>query len=155
MNALRSAFLLQDRHASRSAVCHLHLNHLQHRFQKHRIIRQRLRDLRRNSRLKLLLPAVNDILLLRDIEVFQLGGEQLPVVLRHRRAGELVQHLNRRLRELQPGEPVTVTYFRPDDRKAGGAYLTVTTEFLGFDPIARCIRLTVATIPVSDLYGVE
>jgi len=65
------------------------------------------------------------------------------------------EEIDRRLRELQPGEPVTVTYFRPDDRKAGGAYLTVTTEFLGFDPIARCIRLTVATIPVSDLYGVE
>ena len=65
------------------------------------------------------------------------------------------EEIDRRLRELQPGEPVTVTYFRPDDRKAGGAYLTVTTEFLGFDPIARCIRLTVSTIPVSDLYGVE
>jgi len=65
------------------------------------------------------------------------------------------EEIDRRIRELQPGEPVTVTYFRPDDRKAGGAYLTVTTEFLGFDPIARCIRLTVATIPVSDLYGVE
>lgn len=65
------------------------------------------------------------------------------------------EEIDRRLRELQPGEPVTVTYFRPDDRKAGGAYLTVTTEFLGFDPIARCIRLTVATIPVSNLYGVE
>ena len=65
------------------------------------------------------------------------------------------EEIDRRLRELQPGEPVTVTYFRPDDRKVGGAYLTVTTEFLGFDPIARCIRLTVSTIPVSDLYGVE
>ena len=65
------------------------------------------------------------------------------------------EEIDRRLRQLQPGEPVTVTYFRPDDRKAGGAYLTVTTEFLGFDPIARCIRLTVATIPVSNLYGVE
>ena len=65
------------------------------------------------------------------------------------------EEIDRRLRQLQPGEPVTVTYFRPDDRKVGGAYLTVTTEFLGFDPIARCIRLTVATIPVSNLYGVE
>ena len=34
--------------------------------------------------------------------------------------------LNEQLRTLEPGEHVTVTYFQPDARKAGGAYVRYT-----------------------------
>ena len=37
-----------------------------------------------------------------------------------------ISMLDEKLRRLQPGQAVTVLYFEPDDRKAGGAYLRRT-----------------------------
>lgn len=37
--------------------------------------------------------------------------------------------LNEKLRMLRPGQQVTVVYFRPDPRKAGGAYVRYTGAF--------------------------
>ena len=47
---------------------------------------------------------------------------------------------------------VTATYFRPDARKSGGAYLTVTGRLQRLDPYTDQIFLTDGTvIPVTEL----
>ena len=52
------------------------------------------------------------------------------------------------------GERVTVivSYFRPDDRKAGGAYVTVEGEVKELDVYERCLVLTDGThIPIDRM----
>lgn len=63
--------------------------------------------------------------------------------------------LDRKMQELQRGQPVTVTYFKPDRHKAGGAYLTVTAPFLRLDPIERRLVLEDLSVPVTDIYSIE
>lgn len=42
--------------------------------------------------------------------------------------------LNEKLSALQPGQGITVVYFRPDSRKAGGAYVRHTGVFKRLEP---------------------
>ncbi len=51
---------------------------------------------------------------------------------------------------------VTVTYFRPDERKNGGAYRTLTGQVKKLDVIARCmVFLDGERIPFADIYQLE
>ena len=51
---------------------------------------------------------------------------------------------------------VAVTYFKPDTRKDGGAYVLVTGRFRGVDPIKRQLVLTDKTcIPLDDITDLE
>ena len=51
---------------------------------------------------------------------------------------------------------VTVTWFRPDDRKDGGAYVTVTGRLKKIDEVGRTLTLVDGTsIPLEDVVGLE
>lgn len=51
---------------------------------------------------------------------------------------------------------ISVTYFVPDERKAGGSYEKVTGNFRCFDEYNRLIILTDDTrIPLDDVYHIE
>lgn len=51
---------------------------------------------------------------------------------------------------------VTITFFRPDPRKSGGAYLRVTGTLKEIDPTARWLTLTDSKkIPLDDIYSVD
>lgn len=63
--------------------------------------------------------------------------------------------LDRMLQRLCRGDRVKVTWFRPDLRKEGGAYLTASTEYLGVDRIAGILRFSCGEIPVDALYQLE
>ena len=55
---------------------------------------------------------------------------------------EKVQHL---MAEEMGTEPVTITYFQPDERKEGGSYRTVTGQIKKFDMYKRKVFLTDGT----------
>ena len=63
----------------------------------------------------------------------------------------------RRLMEHQEEHPsVTVTFFEPDDRKAGGAYRTIQGKLLNVDPLTGTLMLTDRTkIPLEDILNVQ
>lgn len=68
--------------------------------------------------------------------------------------------LNDRLSLIMSGElgdqTVRLTYFVPDGKKAGGAYVTKTGVLKRFDEINREIIMSdKSKIPIDDLYGVE
>ena len=63
--------------------------------------------------------------------------------------------LDSRLRQLCRGDSVTVTWFRPDDRKSGGAYVTVTGRFLRVDSLEQLLVLEGQSIPLDRLIVVE
>jgi len=51
---------------------------------------------------------------------------------------------------------VTLTFFLPDERKAGGMYETVNAQIRRVDPTGRRIFLTDGTeLPVEDVYSLE
>jgi len=51
---------------------------------------------------------------------------------------------------------VTVTYFLPDERKAGGRYVTVSGKVKVLDGVRRVMALTDGTrIPIGDLRTIE
>ncbi|MBQ9458675.1 MAG: hypothetical protein IJU66_01940 [Oscillospiraceae bacterium] len=51
---------------------------------------------------------------------------------------------------------VTATYFRPDERKSGGAYLTVTGNVKKIDAVGRVLILRDGSrILMDDLYSLE
>ena len=62
----------------------------------------------------------------------------------------------RRLRELLPQAPtVSITYFVPDERKAGGSYQTVTGTVRRIDTVNGVLLLTnQRTIPIPDILDV-
>ena len=71
-----------------------------------------------------------------------------------------VEELERALNALaarQDERPeITVTYFRPDELKAGGAYLTVTGSLRRIDGHSRTLILTDGTrIPIADLLKIK
>ena len=49
--------------------------------------------------------------------------------------------LNEKLRTLEPGQKVTVVWFRPDSRKAGGAYVRHTGCVKKIDPHAAALYM--------------
>ena len=63
----------------------------------------------------------------------------------------------RMLRELLPQRPeVSVVYFVPDVRKAGGAYTTVTGRIIKMDGVSRVIVMEDGVeIPMDDIFGIE
>lgn len=51
---------------------------------------------------------------------------------------------------------VSVTYFVPDERKSGGAYVTVTGQVKKVDEFERLLILTDSTkIPLDDILDIE
>lgn len=68
--------------------------------------------------------------------------------------------LNERLqlvREIQDEEPeITVAYFQPDERKAGGAYLTASGRIKKIDEYQKAIMLADGMeIPFSRIYAIS
>ena len=65
-----------------------------------------------------------------------------------RRQAVLMEHIAE-----QP--EITVTWFQPDERKDGGAYLTATGRLKKLDEIQRVLVLTDGTkIPLDDVAGI-
>ena len=55
-----------------------------------------------------------------------------------------------------PEEEITITYFRPDERKAGGSYLTVRSKVRKIKEYERLIVLEDGTkIPLDDISEIE
>ena len=51
---------------------------------------------------------------------------------------------------------VTVTYFRPDEKKTGGAYITVTAPVKKIDEYTQTLILTTdETIPLSQILTID
>lgn len=66
---------------------------------------------------------------------------------------ERLQLLQKHLSE-QP--EVTITYFQPDERKAGGAYLSVAGSIKKIDNYARSVIMTDGVkIPIEEIVGLE
>ena len=67
---------------------------------------------------------------------------------------EAVDAALRSLHQLQGTQPeIAVTYFQPDDRKAGGAYRTVRSKLRKFMEYERLLRLwDNTTIPFDDIF---
>ena len=61
------------------------------------------------------------------------------------------------LTEILPQQPnVTITYFRGDDRKSGGAYRSISGNVLKIDPINRQITLHCGTcISFENIYDIQ
>ena len=57
---------------------------------------------------------------------------------------------------LDTGGEAVFTYFLPDERKDGGAYVTAAGSIKKLDPLERRVILTDgAVIPVEDILGIE
>ena len=66
-----------------------------------------------------------------------------------RRQAILLEHISER-------PEITVTWFRPDEKKAGGAYVTTTGRLKKIDEIECVLVLTDgARIPLEDVAGLE
>ena len=51
---------------------------------------------------------------------------------------------------------ITVTYFQPDEKKSGGAYVTVTGFAIGIDRTKQLLRMEKRLdIPINDIMGIE
>ncbi len=71
-----------------------------------------------------------------------------------------MQHLDERLQKLAPlaaeHPEINVTYFRPDARKDGGEYISITGQVKKMDHYARKIILTDGTsIPIREVIAVN
>lgn len=71
-----------------------------------------------------------------------------------------LEELNRTLLELSDRisqyPQAMITYFVPDKRKEGGAYITVSKEIKRIDEIEQVIYLTDGSkIPLSDIFSIE
>ena len=62
-----------------------------------------------------------------------------------------------RLRELLPQAPaVSITYFVPDERKAGGSYQTITGTARRIDTVNGVLLLTDRReIPIADIFDIS
>ena len=66
-----------------------------------------------------------------------------------RRQAILLEHIDQR-------PEVTVTWFQPDERKDGGAYVTTAGRLKKIDQVARILVLTDGThIPLDDVAALE
>ncbi|MCI8513897.1 MAG: YolD-like family protein [Lachnospiraceae bacterium] len=64
--------------------------------------------------------------------------------------------LGRMIAELPEAPEAVFTYFRPDSRKDGGAYVTATGRLGKWDGLQRMIWLTDGTkIPIDDIGDIE
>ena len=65
--------------------------------------------------------------------------------------------LDRKLRYLHdhPGERIAVTYFCPDARKAGGAYVEIKDRTVGVDPLKQLLITDEHRIPLSAIRDLQ
>ncbi len=67
--------------------------------------------------------------------------------------------LNEKLRilcDLQPSDEISVTYFIPDERKSGGAYITKTGAFVKVREFERELILSGGIeIPIDNIFAIE
>lgn len=67
--------------------------------------------------------------------------------------------IDRKLREIMESDgdlPVTLTYFRPDAKKSGGAYLTLSGKVSDIDEVRRIVIMeSGARIPVTDILVID
>ena len=67
--------------------------------------------------------------------------------------------IDRKLREIMESDedfPVTLTYFRPDAKKSGGAYLTLNGKVSDIDEVGRIVIMeSGARIPVTDILVID
>lgn len=73
---------------------------------------------------------------------------------------DAMEKLNRKLQIIAEGKrlkpKITVTYFQPDERKSGGAYLTYTGTVKKVNDYERTLVMGDGTvIPVEQIYGIE
>lgn len=71
-----------------------------------------------------------------------------------------IDTLNERLRlladSIEERPEITITYFLPDEKKAGGAYVTVTGCVKKIDDFERVVCMTDGMkIPIEDILAVE
>lgn len=67
------------------------------------------------------------------------------------------EELNRRLRQaVEEKLKVNITYYIPDEKKQGGAYVTVTGVVKKIDEYAGTIKMLAGEIiPIENIHGVE
>lgn len=67
--------------------------------------------------------------------------------------------IDRKLREIMESDedlPVMLTYFRPDAKKSGGAYLTLNGKVSDIDEVGRIVIMeSGARIPVTDILVID
>lgn len=65
--------------------------------------------------------------------------------------------LDRQLRYLHdhPGQTVSVTYFLPDERKAGGAYVQTVGIAVKVDPLEQILVMETETIPMGTISALQ
>jgi len=73
---------------------------------------------------------------------------------------DLKQQMDRKLRLLDEAieeQPeITVTWFRPDERKSGGSYVTTTGRLKKIDGIEQVMIMTDSTrLPLDDILNIE
>lgn len=79
---------------------------------------------------------------------------------KRRELGEYeTERLNRRINEIRDGihgnTEVIITYFKPDEKKAGGEYLNIGGRVRKIDDYGRTITLTSgALIPLDDIFEI-
>lgn len=68
----------------------------------------------------------------------------------------LDEKLQELLEQIQEQPRAVFTCYQPDERKLGGAYVTLGGQVKKIDPVARCILLTDGSvIPIHRIYGIE
>lgn len=78
------------------------------------------------------------------------------IVLTEDRKAELDRVMQQLLRQLDQRPAVQLRYFVPDERKAGGAYVTAVKQIRTFEPIARLLFFTDGTqIPLDRIVELE
>ena len=66
---------------------------------------------------------------------------------------ERLQLIQEHLKELPE---ITITYFKPDERKDGGAYLSVTGSIKKIDAYEKCVVMTdMQKIPVEEIFRID
>ncbi len=78
---------------------------------------------------------------------------QQPVELDESRKTVLNERLRQLLPRLSEQPEISITYFKPDRKKEGGAYVTITGRIRKIDPFANTVELTDGTaIAVEQIY---
>ena len=66
---------------------------------------------------------------------------------------DAAEELDRRLREVKPGDMVSLIYYKKTAR--GGTYLRRTGMVSKVDPVDRTLTVVKEPIPFADLYDIE
>ena len=66
-----------------------------------------------------------------------------------------VSQLDAVLRELVPGDTVTVEYFLPDGKKPGGRLVTAAGRVKSVDRLGAALILEDGSVPFEDIYSLE